>query len=160
MPVAVIVDWYGPYDSFNSFRASAREWAENTRILYMALGAYNKIRYVGLTEKPGSRFYNHKKLLDDGNKAFFVGEIVTQGISGRRASKRAPDLDLAEHALISYLVPELNERRTQVALSDCVSVFSRFFDPDDGETPVMPLPKFPLVIAYNSWSGVFVPTKS
>ena len=159
MPVAVIVDWYGPYNSFDAFRSAAREWVKNARILYMALGTYNKVRYVGLTEKPRHRFYNHPKLRDPGNTAFFAGEIVTQGISGPRSAKRAPDLNLAEHALISYLEPEMNERRTAGIPADCVSVFSRFFDPNDGETPVSPLPKFPLVIAYNCWSGEFLSTR-
>ena len=159
MLVAVIVDWYGPFEGLNDFTAAmgnSQEWPKGTRTFYLALGSHNKFRYIGLTENPAARFRDHPKIKDYGNKRFFAGEIVTQGISGRRRSPRSPDLAMAEHALISYFQPELNSHLLLKQLTDCVSIFSRFFDPNDYVTPRRPLPtKFPPVIAYNSWTGQF-----
>ena len=92
----------------------------------MTLGTYNELRYVGLTETPERRFYNHPKLRDPVNMAFFAGEIVTQSIYGRRSAKRAPDFNLAEQTLASHLKPEMNERRITGIPADCVSVFLGF----------------------------------
>lgn len=157
MPVSVIVDWYGPFETVDTFKAELRQWDKGVRTLYMALGSHNRIRYVGLTETPYSRFNNHPKVMDENNRRFYAGQIVTQGISGRRRSKRAPDLSLTEHASIAYLAPELNKQLKAKDLPDCVCVYSRFFSLDDYETQIWPLPenKFPPVIAYSSWSEGF-----
>ena len=53
MPVAVIVDWYGPYKSYRAFqREAANNWPKGTRTLYMALGRHKTYRYIGLTRRP------------------------------------------------------------------------------------------------------------
>lgn len=154
MPVAVIVDWYGPYTDLVAFRRMARnDWTVDGRTLYMALGRHNKVHYIGLTETPVGRICNrHDKLENADNRKFYIGEIVTQGMSGPRRRLRAPDLRLAEHALIRYLKPELNTNFIDTEPDDCVSVFSRFYDPDDWEKPTYPLPKFPGFVAYSWWS--------
>ena len=154
MPVAVIVDWYGPYAGLRHFRQMVREnWSDDRRTLYMALGRYNKIRYIGLTETSFARICNrHSKLEHEDNRTFYVGEIVTQGISGPRRRKHAPDLRLAEHALIRYFQPELNTNFIDTEPDDCVSVFSRFYDPNDLETPRYPLPRFPAFVGFSWWS--------
>lgn len=152
MPVALIIDWYGPYHSQQTFRGEMRCWNSGTKALYMAVKAGNIVNYLGLTSTPSTRFYNHPKFNDAENVRFFCGEIVSQGISGPRRGRHKPDLSLAEHALIAYLRPPLNDRLTRKDLDDDVVVYSRFFKPD-GETVHRPLPKFPKVIAYNWWSG-------
>ena len=152
MPIAVIVDWYGPYNTLRDFRAEVEYWLSGTRTLYMALGSHNRCNYVGLTGRPDSRFRQHPKMLDERNKRFFVGEITSQGVSGRRSRVTKPDLHIAEHALIRCLSPLLNDRRKLTDPEDCVVVYSRFFDPEEVETPTNPLRRFPSVIAYNSWS--------
>ena len=73
-------------------------------------------------------------------------------MSGPRRRLHAPDLRLAEHALIRYLKPGLNTKFIGTEPDDCVSVFSRFYDPDDFVTPTYPLPRFPGLVAYNWWS--------
>ena len=73
-------------------------------------------------------------------------------MSGPRRRLHAPDLRLAEHALIRYLKPGLNTKFIGTEPDDCVSVFSRFYDPDDFVTPTYPLPRFPGFVAYNWWS--------
>ena len=152
MPIAVIVDWYGPYTSKAALRDEMRCWASGTRSLYMGIKRGNIVNYIGLTNRPESRMNNHEKLAHPDNVKFFCGEIVTRGIGGRRATKCKTDLKLAEHALIAYLKPAQNATLSKRNLDDCVVLYSRFFDGVDGETPRNPLPKFPRVIAYNSWS--------
>ena len=158
MPVAVIVDWYGPYKGLKTFRQEVRSiWRNDARTLYMALGSYNRVRYVGLTESPVRRICNRHEHLENGeNSAFYIGEIVTQGISGRRRRKHSPDLRLAERTLIRHFQPELNSDLVEADPDDCISIFSRFYDPRDLETPSYPLPKFPALLAYNWWAGEWV----
>ena len=152
MPVAVVVDWYGPYKSFDDFKEAMKGWSTKERTLYMALGSHNKVRYIGMTENPQSRPNQHPKLREQNNKTFYTGNIVTQGISGRRSRKHAPDLAIAEHILIRSMQPELNTKLVYTVPNDCVSVFSRFFTTDNDEVPHNPLPKFPSLIAFNSWT--------
>lgn len=151
MPEAIIVDWYGPYFSKEELRMGAKDFDDGTCVLYMALKARNRVNYLGLTERPHSRFNNHEKLAHSDNKTFYVGEIVTRGAGGRRRFQHRTDHKLAEHALIAYLHPPMNDRLKKTELADCCVIYSRFFHRDDGEQPIEILPKFPRVVAYNSW---------
>lgn len=153
MPVAVIVNWYGPYRSFEDFKEAMKGWSKKERTLYMALGSYNKVRYVGMTERPNSRPNQHPKLKDKKNRSFYTGNIVTQGISGPRSRKHSPDLAIAEHVLVYDLKPELNDKMKDTVPRDCVSVFSQFFRTDNEDIPHRPLTKFPSLVAFNSWTG-------
>lgn len=153
MPIAVIVDWYGPYTSKAALRDEMRCWDSGTRCLYMGVKKGNIVNYVGLTSQPQSRMNNHEKLAHPENRKFFCGEIVTRGIGGRRATKCKTDLKLAEHALIAYFRPAQNSALSRTDLDDCVVLYSRFFDPIYGEKPTNPLPKFPRLIAFNRWTG-------
>ena len=92
----------------------------------------------------------------DKQETFYTGNIVTQGISGRRSKKRAPDLAIAEHILIRRIEPELNTQLVYTLPDDRVSVFSRFFKTDNEEEAHNPLPKFPSLIAFNSWTQEIV----
>ena len=151
MPIAVIVDWFGPYNSLKDLKYAAREWPIKTRVLYMALGSHNTYRYIGMTDAPGHRFDNHPKLKDEDNRTFYAGAIVTQGISGPRGGGRPPDLKLAERTLISFLQPKLNKQHKKTVPDDCISIFSCFYD-SINETSTNPLPKFPSLVAYNPHS--------
>ena len=154
MPIAVIIDWYGPYWNLEALEEAMKEdWAEVPRAVYMALASGNTYQYIGLTTNPTRRINRHHvKLADRDNTKFFVGEIVTQGISGRRRVRTPPDLRLAETTLIRCLQPALNERKIRYDPDDCVSIFSCFYDPQDYETAIFPLKKFPLHIGFNPWS--------
>lgn len=153
MPMAVIVDWYGPYSSKSALRDEMRCWSSGTRALYMGVKRGNIVNYIGLTNRPESRMSNHEKLAHPDNVKFFCDQIVTRGIGGRRSTKCKTDLKLAEHALIAYLSPAQNSNLSKRDLEDCVVVYSRFFDIKDEEKTTNPLPKFPRMIAYNSWAG-------
>lgn len=158
MPIAVIVYWYGPFRDLSEFRRQVEsEWSAGIKALYMALGAYNKVRYVGLSERPDIRFKQHPKTADPLNKTFFIGEIATQGVSGRRKSKHTPDLAAAEHTLISYLQPELNIQLKNAKIDDDVSITSLFFNHWADNKPACPRPlgRFPTHITYNWWAGDF-----
>ena len=158
MSVAAIIDWYGPYPSVEAFKQEMRQWSSGTKTVYMALGLRNKIRYIGMTERPATRFNDHRKLHDPGNTKFFAGEIMSYGVPGKRKSKQATDLVTVEAAFISYFEPELNNKLKAVYPADCVSIFSRFFDPNDWERGTTPLneKKFPSLLGYNSWTEEFV----
>ena len=158
MPMAVIVDWYGPYKSYRAFQREARDWPRGTRMLYMALGRNNSYRYIGLTRRPYGRFIDHKKMADKGNRRFYLGEIVTRGIAGRRRGpKGPPDLRYAEWALVRYLQPKLNKKLVDFDPDDCVAITSRFFNRRDYETPINPLPRFPRMLGFDSWAEKWHP---
>ena len=159
MPVASIVDWYGPYRSYERFVSEAQQIATN-RCVYMGVAGPTdnlRVAYIGLSTRPNSRFTNHHALTNPGIKQFFIGEITTSGLPGRRRKKVPTDLDATEHALIAYLSPELNIRRKNTPPEDCVSVFSRFFGRNNWDKP-KPTPSFfPPLIAFNTYSGEWHP---
>ena len=150
MPIAVIVEWYGPYDSLEDLKNAVKdEWEGKWRTLYMALADWNKYQYVGLTEYPLNRFNSHIYLNREDNKTFYIGHIVTQGITGPRNGGQPPDLKLAERALIRFLQPVLNTDKKDKDPEDFISIFSYFYDPENDDFASNPLPKFPKVLAYN-----------
>jgi len=161
LPVASVVDWYGPYNSYDRLVAEARQMATN-RCIYMGIGGPTnslEVLYVGLSTRPNTRFNNHHALQAQNIKQFYIGEITTSGLPGRRRKKVPTDLDATEHALIAYLRPELNVRRKSTLPEDCVSVFSRFFGKNNWEKP-KPTPYFfPPVIAFNTYSGEWHPER-
>ena len=150
MPIAVIVKWYGPYIGFKALRSVVLSEWKKERALYMALARGNKYQYIGRTKTPPNRINsNHKKLNHEGNEKFYIGEIVTQGITGPRNGGQPPDLKLAENTLIRALKPELNTKNISTDPYDIVTIFSCFYDPEKDELTTNPLPKFPKVLAYN-----------
>lgn len=151
MPIAVIVEWYGPYHSLDEISAeTSLHWADTKRALYMALRSHNGYQYIGLTTRPDARIGpQHPQLRHRDNQRYYVGQIVTQGRSGRRTQKTPPDLRLAEHALIRHLKPRLNVQKKSTDPDDFVSIFSCFYSHEDYETPISPLPKFPKLLAFN-----------
>ena len=150
MPIAVIVEWYGPFIGFDALRCAVRSEWKKERTLYMALARGNKYQYIGRTKTPPDRINsNHKKLNHKDNEKFYIGQIVTQGITGPRNGGQPPDLKLAENTLIRALKPELNTRNKFTDPCDIVSIFSCFYDPKNYERATNPLPKFPKVLAYN-----------
>lgn len=159
MPVASIVDWYGPYRSYKRFASEARLMWTN-RCVYMGVsGEADNLRvvYIGLSTRPNTRFATHHVLTNPIISQFFIGQITTSGLPGRRRKKVPTDLDATEHALIAYLSPELNVRRKNTLPEDCVSVFSRFFGRNNWEKP-KPTPYFfPPIVAFNSYSREWHP---
>ena len=145
MPVSVIIHWYGPF----SHTDVPEHWYwDDEKLLYMALGAGNVLRYVGRTEKdPKSRLNAHHKVTVD--DSLYIGRVSTSGIPGPKPKKVPKDLDAAEHALIFALQPKRNEHLRERPPEDCVVVYSRTFDHPLSEAPTMPPPKFPTIVIYD-----------
>lgn len=162
MPVAVIVDWYGPYKSFDRFQREACGMED--KMLYFGVSFPQDrpddavIEYLGLSTNPKARFKGYHKLKDPGIDAFYVGEITTKGLPGRRlGSGRFPDdLRAAEQALICAFRPTRNVQDKMSAPDDCVVVFSRFYGKNNPEKPKPTPPWFKSIVAYDSWSGQWV----
>ncbi|MDF3414481.1 hypothetical protein HKX54_08445 [Sulfitobacter sp. M57] len=158
MPIAVVVDWYGPYKTYAELRVGARDWEKGSKVLYMGLEKRDdgtnmaNVRYIGLSTNPSTRLQNHTKLRDPSLSAYYIGEISTAGIPGKRKRQIAPDLDAAEGALIALVQPDLNTNRKKPP-NDCVVVYSRFFAKQDPWEPERTPVWFPPLVAYNSWSG-------
>lgn len=153
MPLAAIIDWYGPYRSLDALRQIANQCGEG-RWVYMAFSETARsgsVRYIGETTSTSSRFRQHHKLVKVDNPLFFLGEITSQGVSGRRRSSKPTDLRVVENALIYILQPDLNERNKSCP-SDCISIYSRFFDSIREDQPIEAPENFPVMIGYNSWS--------
>jgi hypothetical protein len=153
MGIAVIINWYGPYSTKADLaRAMKETWGKGEKCLYMASGVSGRVRYLGRTDNPAARLANHEKMADAANCSFYCAEIDSQGVSGPRSGRCQPDLDIAERTLIALLRPELNERGTRSLPGDCVVIYSRFFDAEDGFRRVDTPPGFPQLIAYDGWT--------
>lgn len=135
---------------------------DSKRCLYMGVGesgGEKKVLYIGLSTRIDTRFYGHHVLTTPRIGRYYIGEITTSGIPGRRRKKVPLDLDATEHALISYIKPELNMRRKETLPEDCVSVFSRFFGRNNWEKPKNTPTFFPSIIAYNTYSDEWIPER-
>ena len=144
MPVAVIVDWYGPYQKGMSLGGW---WRDGERVLYMAWRKGNVCHYVGLTKAhPEKRLKHHNKVKKQ--DLLYIGRIVTSGIPGPRLLDLPKDLGAAEHALIFALKPDDNVQKMRKPPDDCVVVYGRIFD-RDGNPVNNPPPKFPILVSYD-----------
>lgn len=153
MGIAIIVDWYGPYRSKSELAASMKHYSAGTKCLYMAAGRDGRIRYIGRTEGPASRLNNHEKMALARDADFYCGNIVSQGVAGRRATACKTDLGAAERALVVRLQPELNDHLKKGEVGDCVVIYSRFWDAETEERRVPPPQGFPHLLAFDSYTG-------
>lgn len=148
--ISVVVDWWGPYDGIDDARTRMPQWDSGVKALYMGLRPGNVCHYIGRTQDIENRLNGaHDKL--DKNASIYVGKISSPGKSGPRIKQVPIDLDVAEQVLIFILQPKDNDYRKKNPPSDCGCgvVFSRLFDADDHETPVLPPPKFPVLAVYD-----------
>jgi len=151
--VAIIVDWYGPYEDRRDAARAARDFAGPG--LYLAAGkcAYERIRriqYIGITGDLTSRLLRPHHKLDQITKEaeYWLGEVGSVGIPGRKAKVTDRRLDLAEWAHSYFLNLPLNERKKSVPDSP-VTVLNRWWR-IDCETPWIRrrLPDWPDLIDY------------
>lgn len=143
MPVAVIIDWYGPYEKGEPL---GRQWRDGDKVLYMAWRKGNVCHYVGQTKaSPQRRLVQNDKVQEDDR--LYIGRIVTSGIPGPKPLRIPTDLREAEHALIFALQPDDNVQNVRTPPDDCVVVYGRVFDRSG--SPVEPPPKFPILVAYD-----------
>ena len=161
MPLAIILDWYGPYNSYQDLKDELKYWGK-VKTMYMAVNLDNIPTYIGLTTSPSTRHNNQHKMnnLDETSHRFYCAEIVSQGVAGKKSNFQPPDLRLAEQLLISYFEPKHNKIFKNRYPEDSVSLFSRFFDSLTGEDPKKPLKNFPVLLGFNDYTEEFWKSKN
>jgi hypothetical protein len=152
MGIAIIIDWFGPYAGKEALSESMKGYDEGTKCLYMAAGHDGRVRYLGRTERPATRLNNHEAMALAHDCDFFCGNIVSQGVGGRRARQCKTDLGTAERALIVALQPEKNKNLKEGDIGDCVVIYSRFWKAESEDDRTEPPTGFPTILAYDSWS--------
>jgi hypothetical protein len=135
--LGVCIDWFGPYANFSDFKSDIEAEPSKYKYIYYAEDEQGLAQYIGITEDPSTRFINHHTLANEGCDQYWYGAINSQGKSGKRTKSgnvkpSAPlDLDQAETALINWLWPELNDRKTQSRPKQTISIANRFFTHDE-----------------------------
>jgi hypothetical protein len=131
--IATVVDWYGPF-ARGEDAAVAKSWG--TRGLYAAVGhkiagtrGPRRLLYVGISENLGRRLTApHHKLSGLSGVNIWLGDVSVPGIPGRRAGKTNPHLDSAEWALVRFLRPPENQKKSfGMPASSCL-VLNRWWD--------------------------------
>lgn len=148
--IAIVVDWWGPYDGFDDFNKNGPEWVDSgVKALYMSLGKGNVPHYVGQTNNPiKKRLKNHSKVDEDSK--LYVGKVSSPGKPGPRDTVVPEDLRMAEYVLVFVLQPEDNCQYKVHPPDDCVVVFNRLFDPHRHGDAIHAIPpKFPVLVAYD-----------
>ena len=132
--VAIIVDWYGPY-TFDDARVAAKEdYADG---LYLVIGKKKgersrRIQYVGVSNNLSQRVSNgHHKIHEvTRDREFWLGEIGSIGLPGKKRSVIDERIDLAESAHAFFLQPPLNDRKTYYAPRKPLTVLNRWWRRD------------------------------
>ena len=153
--LVTVIDWYGPYDFADAMRIAREEFDDG---LYLCIGrqAYErgrpKIQYVGIAQKSMQTRVNnnHHKLSEvTKDRKIWLGEVGSLGSPGRRDKKTSPALDFAEWALVYFLKPLLNDKKTKSGPKRPVTVLNRWWR-KDFKTPWIkrPHPDWPDLIDY------------
>ena len=162
---AVIVEWYGSYDTLEDVREANEEFANSHRqVLCMALGgepsgsASSRFRFIISWQRtwPGVEcsFPADDRLSDPGNQSFYVGWVASN--KRDNADYARATRSTAEWALVQALRPELNNppEPCPPGYDDryCGSVCSWFYSTDDEEEKRDPPAGFPTVVTFNSYN--------
>lgn len=154
--IAIVIDWYGPYWERRSASLAGGDFGPG---LYMALGKCafertKRLQYVGTTKKLNVRLARQHDKLDLITKEheYWLGEVGSVGIPGRKAKVTDRRLDLAEWAHSHFLKLPLNERKRTLP-DGPVTVLNRWWR-TDYETPWIhrPCSLWPDLIDYRGWS--------
>ena len=155
---AVIVEWFGPYDTLEA----VREANENGYVLCMALGEgavegdASRYRYIATwanAEPPADGPLN-----DADNQSFYLGWVVSFGLGEHAVSCRAK-LETAKWALVHALRTELNDQPDPYPPgwvngidegTYCGSVCSWFYSGEDNNKKINSPTGFPTVLTFNS----------
>ena len=134
--IAIVIDWYGPYSLEEAKSASKLHFNSG---LYMAIGKIkyqktkSKLQYIGLAKSLEYRLCNgHKKLcMVCTGLQIWLGEIVSNGVSGKKDKATNRLLDLAEWAHIYFADIQLNEKKTSNPPDKPVTVVNRWWKIND-----------------------------
>ena len=160
---AATIEWYGPYPNLTAVhQAVNNDWKYPwTDGLYMALGEHDKARFIDwIPDALADRVLDmgrleHDKLpKDEGNRSFYIGDVHPYtGNTNLRKNIGAN----AALLLIRTLKPVLNDQFPDPeppAGNNCrMSVFSCFYDINNHEEAIDPLPGFPVIVAYNPYAN-------
>ena len=164
MTYAVVVDWYGPYDSVKAARAAIREW-DFGEVLYIAAGtvgrqAVPKLQYVGITKNFQGRLNTEHKIrttISEEGLSIYLGEVSSQAVSGRKAKhqhkKFTVPVYLAESAIAFFLQLPLNSDKRCSRPKDSIVLLNRWWKTDiDTRSRRRPHPDWPDFIEYDEYS--------
>ena len=151
---AVIVEWFGPYDTLEA----VRDANENGYVLCMALAREalegDAPRYRYITSWAKAKPPVDGPLGDAGNQSFYLGWLASIS-PGEHVSSRAAKLETTKWALVHALRPELNEDPAPCppGWKDqyCGSVCSWFYSGEEDNRKINPPPGFPMVVTFNSY---------
>tara|TARA_R110000868_G_scaffold411718_1_gene707982 strand:- start:4200 stop:4814 length:615 start_codon:yes stop_codon:yes gene_type:complete len=141
MTYAVVVDWYGPYNSVKAAKAATREWGFG-EVLYMAAGtvgrqSVQKLQYVGITTGFEGRMNAEHKVrttIEEEGLSIYLGEVSSQAVSGRKARHQHKRFKvpvyLAESALAFFLQLPLNSDKRCSRLRDSIVLLNRWWKTD------------------------------
>ena len=150
---AVIVEWWGHYDTLDDVREANEGFRQIEQHAFcMALGGgisggdTPRYRYIISWQRawPGAvSFPVDHRLSDAGNQRFYLGWVASFNPGATRQT--------AEWALIRALHPELNDPPAPCPPGEyCGSVCSWFYTVDEGEKRAPPA-GFPTVVTFNSY---------
>lgn len=164
MTYAVVVDWYGPYDSVKEANAAIREW-DFGEVLYVAAGTVGrqsvpKLQYVGITkgfERRMNKLHKVRTTIAEEGLSIYLGEVSSQGVAGRKAGhhhKRFTiPVNLAESAIAFFLQLPLNSDKRCSRPKDSVVLLNRWWKVDiDTRSRRRPHPDWPDFIEYDGVS--------
>ncbi|WP_159349971.1 hypothetical protein [Roseomonas harenae] len=131
--IATVVDWFGPYTRSEAPK-HAGEWG--LRGLYAAVGhklvgtrGPRKLLYVGISENVAARLASsHHKHNEIEHAKIWLGEVSVPGIPGKRTQKTNPHFASAEWALVYFLKPPLNTKKTVGAPNSSCVLLNRWWD--------------------------------
>ncbi|MDP8238306.1 MAG: hypothetical protein P9X24_04370 [Candidatus Hatepunaea meridiana] len=152
-PIAVVINWYGPYTYKKAIAAAKRDFDDG---IYVALGRQpfekkDKFQYIGIANNLHDRLLKPRDLYDILSQKciLWLGESATTGIPGKRIGNINPALDLAEWAHIFFLKPPLNDRKSHNPPKSGITVVNRWLHPDyETRYKRRPHPDWPDLIDY------------
>lgn len=151
--LAIVVDWFGPYNR-DEARSSAR--LDYKSGLYLCLGkirhqrAPSRPQYVGLSKSLAARLANHQKLpLITREATFWLGEVATAEVPGKKKKKTSETLASAEWALAYFMQIPLNSKKKLSPPNRSMTLLNRWWR-KDYETPWVRRPdaRWPDLIEY------------
>ncbi len=136
--LVTVIDWYGPYTHVEAVETVKTEDFGDG--LYMCLGktkgqrGWPRLQYIGIACRDlSTRVKNngHHKIDDvTCDRKLWLGEVSSLGVPGKKTKKTPPALDFSEWALVYFLQPLLNEKKTCTPPSRPVSVLNRWWRKD------------------------------
>ena len=137
--VAIVVDWFGPYDYGDAFSAACEDFQGG---LYMGIGKIKhqksqaQLQYIGISSNSLSDRLKYHSSLSKLNQelSLWLGEVASFGVPGKKNKVTEPQLDLAEWLHIYFLRLPLNQKKLQHPPYTPATVLNRWWF-TDYETP-------------------------